>query len=155
MFLQSLLGRITKSVDADGNTRSTTYNATNGFAASATSALGTPQSFTYSTEGNDNLKTVQEGATGGAGTTTESYAYGAASPNQYLATSSTDAQGNATTTGYSSSGEPQTITDTLSSQNQAVISYNTNGTVKTSVPRTRRQVTRGRTRPTTTTPTAT
>ena len=114
------------------------------------SALNVPTTFSYASDGTDNITGVQNGATGGGGSGTgayggaisSSYSYGGTTgtgANQYAPTSSTDGQGNTTTVKYGSgtsgdygAGEPTSITDQLSAQNQATLTYNANGTVATS-----------------------
>jgi len=122
------LDRITQAVDGNGHTRKTSYTQ-DGYVQNLTSALNIPTSFSYSTDGNDNVTQIEQGS--GAGALTEKFSYGDSS-NPYLPTQITDPQNNSTTYSYDSSGDPKTITDGLSSQNQAKLTYNTDGTVATS-----------------------
>jgi RHS repeat-associated protein len=122
------LGRIQTVVDANGHTRSSSYTP-DGYIKTLTSALSTPETFTYSADNKDNVTQIQEGS--GSGAITSNLAYTDAS-NPYLPTSDTDAESNTTTSTYDANGNLKTLTDQLTSQNQASLTYNTNGTVATS-----------------------
>jgi RHS repeat-associated protein len=126
--------RITKSVDANGHSRSVSYRSTDGFVDTLTSALSTPTAFTYD-DATDNVKDVTQGS--GTGSLDTHLDYTDAT-NPYLPTEITDPQSNSVANEYDSNGNMTKQTDGLSSQNQATKTYNTgsgtpdDGTVKTS-----------------------
>jgi RHS repeat-associated protein len=147
-YCTDAMDRLVGVVDAAGHTQSTSYDA-DGYVSSTTSALGaTPSTFTYSTDGDDNVTDIQQGTTGGGGSgggaygsalsTQMSYTGTAGTANQYLPSSMTDAAGNTTSYEYGNgttvngAGEPTQIQDGLSSHNTATLTYNTNGTLATS-----------------------
>jgi RHS repeat-associated protein len=123
------LSRIEDVIDASGNTEQTSYDTDSsdtGFVGSETTALGTQTSFSYKGDGTDNVSSIQEGT--GTGSMTEGFTYTEAS-NPYLPTTATDAQGNTTSTAYDSTGDPLSETN---GSTASTLTYNTNGTVKTS-----------------------
>ncbi|MBV9803331.1 MAG: hypothetical protein JO130_09085, partial [Solirubrobacterales bacterium] len=122
------LGRIASVTDANGNVRSSSYTP-DGYIKTLTSALNTPETFTYASGSSDNVTQIQDGT--GSGAMTERLQYNDTT-NQYQPTQSTDAQSNNTNYAYDANGNLKTITDGLSSQNQASLTYNSDGTVASS-----------------------
>lgn len=119
-------GRVTKVTDVAGSAFQTSWTADN-HVATVTDAYGKVTTYSYSTDGNNNLVKVQI-PTGAA--TSSTYQD---TTHPYSPTSTTDAQGNTTTYAYDANGNLHLITDALSTQNQATINHNPNGTVSSVV----------------------
>ena len=123
-FCTDDLSRLEQTIDANGNTRGTSYS-TDGYVSQLMSGLNTPTAFTYSTDGDDNVTQIADGTGASPITTKLSYPPSGSGqgPNQYLPTGSTDPQTNQQTYGYDANGNVQTSTDQLPSQNTAKIAY--------------------------------
>jgi RHS repeat-associated protein len=117
--------RVTKIIDANGHSRSTSYTS-DGYINTLTNGLLTPTTFQYSNDGNDNITQIQEGSGSGALTTKLQYTD---SSNQYLPTMVTDPQLNNVNYAYDGHGNLTSLTDQLTSQNSASLSPNSDGTV--------------------------
>ncbi|MGH3602071.1 MAG: RHS repeat-associated core domain-containing protein [Pseudonocardiaceae bacterium] len=120
------LGRLTQVLDANGNTRSTSYNP-DGFVSQLMTPLGIPTNFSYATDGTDNISQIQQGSSTPL-TTSISYTDPA---NPYLPTQTTDPQNNSLDAAYDGAGN-LTQTKEPTSGDQASLSYNSDGTVATS-----------------------
>jgi RHS repeat-associated protein len=133
------LARITKSIDANGHSRSTCYSP-DGFAGDQVSALGTLTAVSYEPDNNDNVKSIQQGGastdscngtSGGTGTgVSTTFTYGD-SVNSFQPTTTTDPQTNETDNTYNSTGNLTKVQDHASTDN-TTLTYNANGTVATS-----------------------
>lgn len=124
------LSRLTGVIDANGHSRTTSYSPA-GYVSQQMTPSGIPTTFSYSTDGNDNVTQIQQGSSGGSTSpVTEGLSYSDAT-NPYLPTQSTDPQGNTLNNTYNSSGSLTNVKDP-SSGAQATLTYNSDGTVATS-----------------------
>jgi YD repeat-containing protein len=121
-------GRVTRTVDALGRTRSTGYSA-NSDVRRLVAASGTTTTMTYSTDGRDNL-TVDAGTGPGAGDRRLVEALGYADPaHPYYPTSHTNAQGHATTYHYDANGNRDSVTDATPQRGVSGVTYTPHGTI--------------------------
>jgi len=126
-------GKVTQAKDANGNATTAQYNATTGDSTSQTSPLGHASTATFDTTADSNQNTTHnltQATAPAAGTTNGARGswsgYGTSGFSKYQATSYTDPLGTATTMGYDTAGNLNSITNSAS---QMSASYNTNGTV--------------------------
>ena len=135
--------RVTKSIDANGNTRSTSYSA-DGFVEELDSGQNTPSTFKYTTDGNDNVYEIDHGDSSGHGgsgssaytTTVTKFDHSDPDPNNaFLPSDSTDPQTNENDYAYDSAGNLTSATVSGSGSGggtNVTMSYNSDGTVETS-----------------------
>lgn len=123
--LNSTSNLVTKSVDPDGNTRSTSYTSLNEVATATPPASGT-STFSYGGNGGESL--IGVAAPGGA---SGSLAYGNSDKAAYLPSSATDDAGHSLTYTYDGQGN-QLTTGRGTSGPQAKVTYNSDGTVSSS-----------------------
>lgn len=121
------LGRVASATDAEGRARSATYTP-NIDPATQVQGSGTgAQTTTYGYAANAGESLTSRTTQGGAATT---WSYGnTAAATKYLPTSSTDDNGKTSLYTYNGAGNQLTTTDALAAQ--AVLTYNTDGTVAT------------------------
>jgi RHS repeat-associated protein len=116
---------VASTTDPDGHTRSRLYTTLQDI-ASTTPATGVGATFDFSANGGESLKTAASGA--GA---TESAAYLNPAPAKYSPSSITDDSHNSLTYTYDAQGNQQSTAQGPSGP-PAKVTYNTDGTVKTS-----------------------
>jgi RHS repeat-associated protein len=122
-----MLGRVAKSVDAEGRERSATYTA-NVDPATQTQGAGTGASTTsYGYDANAGESLTDVTSQSGAATTYEYANTSAAS--KYSPSSMTDDAGNSTLYTYNGTGNQLTSSDALAAE--ATLTYNADGTVAT------------------------
>jgi RHS repeat-associated protein len=124
------LSRITQSVDPNGHMRSTSYSP-DGFVEETQTGLGTPTTFTYSGDDNDNVTEIQQGTTGGSPSPLTTHLGYTDASNQYLPTTAEDAQSNSVDYTYDSHGNETQAKEPTTGDN-TTMTYNTDGTVATS-----------------------
>ncbi|WP_250008766.1 RHS repeat domain-containing protein [Actinoplanes sp. M2I2] len=121
--------RVTQSVDPAGFTRTATYTPFNDV-ASATAAEGGSVTNTYGSNAGQS-KTASKASTGAATSTAYANPATAANPTaNFQSSSSTDRQGNVSTSGYDAKGNHTSTKDALAAE--AKVSHNSDGTVATS-----------------------
>lgn len=121
---------VTRTVDPDGHTQTASYTADANVSAQ-TNPLGGSVALGYENSGttSERLTSVQEGGTSGPGT---ALVYDDPN-NQYSPSQVTDPENRSVATAYDSPGNAHTITDQLTSQNQATLDHNSDGTVSDSI----------------------
>lgn len=131
------LDRIVNTIDALGHTQSATYSAapspantsSGGFPTGGTTPTGMPVTFTYSTDGGDNLDSIKQGSASPLTTTFSGYP--TSGGNQYLPAASGDPQGNSLNYTYDSAGDQQTAQEPVTGI-ESHLTNNSDGTLATS-----------------------
>jgi RHS repeat-associated protein len=137
-YCTDAMSRAVGTIDASGDARSDAYDSTSGFLTSIQNGLSSPGTlnFTYSTDGNDNLDKVTYGTSGATSPLTDTFGYGTS--YLYQPNESTSPAGNSINYGYtatgtgSSLGNLTSVSDGLTTENEANLAYNSNGTLATS-----------------------
>jgi RHS repeat-associated protein len=126
-------GKVTKTLDGNGNPVSAQYNTSTSDPTSVTTAMSHVSNLTWDTAADSNGNTThnpQSAVAPAAGTTngaTDSWSgYGTSGVAKYEPTSYTDPLGTQTTLGYDSAGNLNSLTNTAS---QMSANFNSNGTV--------------------------